>query len=319
MISVIIPTYNRKKYLERCLESLLGQDYPGDKTEIIVVDDGSTDETKEITELLAQRGNIRYVRQEHQGVSAARNCGIREAHGSIISFVADDYIIPGDYCRRINEFFEEHPEANIIKFRVVNSGNNCLERASFLLYDFSIELKLYGVNLYSMSKNSYAAQFGKEIAVFKGSVSVDVSAFRKTVFEKFGIFDEKLRRGEDSEMGKRFFDKKEPVYYYPFIAIEHKWANRFIKQLVNKFKSGELFFYAKKLNPDQNMPFLANKNPFGNLVRNIKVYTQVSNVVARRSGKISEFLKCFPVIFLWEMAFCFGIFWFQLNHSKELA
>ena len=76
-ISVIIPTYNRASLLQRAIESVLAQSHPAD--EIIVVDDGSTDETQALIE--TQYSQITLVKQNNKGVSAARNTGITKARG----------------------------------------------------------------------------------------------------------------------------------------------------------------------------------------------------------------------------------------------
>lgn len=95
MISVIIPVYNMEKYLGRCLDSVLASGFRD--FEVLLVDDGSADGCGAIGEAYAQRdGRVKYIRQENQGVSVARNRGLQEAAGEWIVFVdADDYIDPG--------------------------------------------------------------------------------------------------------------------------------------------------------------------------------------------------------------------------------
>jgi glycosyltransferase involved in cell wall biosynthesis len=91
LISVIIPTYNRAALLPRAVESVLAQE--GVSFELIVVDDGSTDNTESTLQNL--NGSIKYVRIAHSGVSTARNRGIREAVGNWIAFLdSDDYWLP---------------------------------------------------------------------------------------------------------------------------------------------------------------------------------------------------------------------------------
>ncbi len=88
-VSVIIPVYNVKPYLERCVQSVLGQTYKD--IEIILVDDGSTDGSGQLCdELAAEHSQIRVIHQENQGLSAARNIGIQQATGEYIVFVDSD-------------------------------------------------------------------------------------------------------------------------------------------------------------------------------------------------------------------------------------
>lgn len=108
-ISVIIPTYNRAWSVARAVESVLDQDYP--KFELIVVDDGSTDATPEILQKYSDQ--IRIIRQENHGVSAARNRGISEARGDLIAFLdSDDYWLEGKLEAQV-AWFLEHTEIAI--------------------------------------------------------------------------------------------------------------------------------------------------------------------------------------------------------------
>src|SRR4051812_30004149 len=90
-ISAVIPTYNHAKYITFAIDSVLAQTKPVD--EIIVVDDGSVDGTREVVE--QYRGRVQYVRQENAGVGAARNNGARLATGNWVAFLdADDGWLP---------------------------------------------------------------------------------------------------------------------------------------------------------------------------------------------------------------------------------
>ncbi len=98
LVSAIIPTYNRARTIERAVNSVLGQSWQ--PIEVIVVDDGSTDQT---TDILARYGDrIRLIRQKNEGPSAARNAGIKAARGQIISFLdSDDSWLPDKVERQV--------------------------------------------------------------------------------------------------------------------------------------------------------------------------------------------------------------------------
>lgn len=101
-VSVIIPTYNRAKFLSKALESALGQTY--DNFEIIIVDDGSTDETRALL-LTFKDKRIRILRTENQGVAKARNLGIRKSRGELIAFLdSDDYWLPNKLEKQLELF-----------------------------------------------------------------------------------------------------------------------------------------------------------------------------------------------------------------------
>lgn len=94
-LSIIVPLYNSEKYLPKCLDSLLHQDIPHDKYEIILVNDGSPDGSKQLAEqYAAQFSNIIVLSQPNKGTSGARNTGIRQATGQYLYFVdPDDYVL----------------------------------------------------------------------------------------------------------------------------------------------------------------------------------------------------------------------------------
>lgn len=93
-LSIIVPVYNVSKYVAKCLDSLLSQDLGSDEYEIIVVNDGSTDNSGDIAQQYADKySNITLIEQENQGLSGARNTGIKLAKGEYIQFVdSDDYL-----------------------------------------------------------------------------------------------------------------------------------------------------------------------------------------------------------------------------------
>jgi len=93
-LSIIVPVYNVEKYLQKCLNNLLLQDIPKEEYEIIVVNDGSTDNSSAIADkYVAGNQNIHLIIQENQGLGGARNTGIKHANGNYIMFVdSDDYI-----------------------------------------------------------------------------------------------------------------------------------------------------------------------------------------------------------------------------------
>lgn len=111
LISIIMPTYNREKYIAQALRSLLEQDYR--PLEIIVVDDGSTDATRQVVESFAS-DHIRYVYQENAGVAAARNLGVSTASGEFLAWLdSDDYYLPGKLTAQMS-YLLQHPECELV-------------------------------------------------------------------------------------------------------------------------------------------------------------------------------------------------------------
>ena len=113
MITLIICTYNREKYIRPLLESIAKNDYPTADYEIVLVDNNCTDHTREVCEAFAEAHPeiiFRYVVEPEQGLSAARNKGIKEAKGDIIIYVDDDALVDSDYIRQYAEHFAANPD-----------------------------------------------------------------------------------------------------------------------------------------------------------------------------------------------------------------
>jgi len=106
-VSVIVPTYNRAFLLKGLLESLREQTYPSDRFEVIVVDDGSIDETPQVVGEFAQfvPFAVRYFRQPRKGPAAARNLGIQQSRGEIIAFVDSDVTVAKDWLMNAVRYF----------------------------------------------------------------------------------------------------------------------------------------------------------------------------------------------------------------------
>lgn len=112
-ISVIITTYNRGALLKRALEAVVHQSLSQKVYEVLVVDDGSTDDTPKIVrDFMKKYKNIRYFRQEHKGLSAGRNLGISKARGKIVAFTDDDCIPDRAWLENLLKAFRK--ESNIV-------------------------------------------------------------------------------------------------------------------------------------------------------------------------------------------------------------
>ena len=115
MISVIVPVYNSCKYLEKCLQSVINQDYSD--FELLLIDDGSSDYSPIICDKYAKKyDRVRVLHNPHMGLVAARRCGLEMAHGEFVCWVdSDDWV----ETRFIKDFYELQQNNN---FDVVASG-----------------------------------------------------------------------------------------------------------------------------------------------------------------------------------------------------
>jgi glycosyltransferase involved in cell wall biosynthesis len=116
LVTVLIDTYNYGRYIEEAIGSVLAQDFPTEQREILVVDDGSTDDTEERLRKLG--GSITYLRKPNGGQASAFNFGLERSRGEIVALLdADDYWLPGKLWRVVEEF-EKHPDAGMVYHKV---------------------------------------------------------------------------------------------------------------------------------------------------------------------------------------------------------
>lgn len=195
MITVIIPTFNRDRFLKEAVQSVLDQDYfrESDTTrpfEIIVVDDGSTDETGEVVQSFAC--DIRYFYQENRGVSAARNVGLQRARGDFIAFLDSD-----DLWKRDKIGVQMSLMNTVSRAMMCYTGETWIRRGIF-------------VNPKKRHQKYSGWIFDKVLPLCL--ISLSSALFRREVFEKIGSFDEDLPVCEDYDFGIRLAHRY-PVYF----------------------------------------------------------------------------------------------------------
>jgi len=202
-LSIVIPTYNKADFLALLLESLLQQDYPQHLMDIIVVDDGSTDHTAQvIDQFYHQFKFFTCIRQPNKGIGAARNAGVKAASAEFIAFLADDYILSPFYCSALIPVFNDST-VTAVRSYPGSVGNTSLELLELYQIRLSIWRCLYGTHKIPNFR------FGDlplpphiepltEIISWGGAAMM-----RRSIFEKFGYFDEALVTGEDTEYAYR--------------------------------------------------------------------------------------------------------------------
>ncbi|MGD0965552.1 MAG: glycosyltransferase family A protein [Candidatus Acidiferrales bacterium] len=165
LLSVIVPAYNAADFITDAIGCIKEQDYPN--IEIIVVDDGSTDRTREV---VARNGGIQYVHQENQGAAGARNHGLRLARGSFISFLDADDVWTPSALQLLTQHLHHNPRTSVALGRV---------QYTHLITD-------------NTGKRRMEA-FGDPCI----SLSLDAGVFRRQIFKRVGVFDASLPSSED--------------------------------------------------------------------------------------------------------------------------
>jgi len=182
-VSVIVPVYNCAQYIGKAIESILAQTYP--VHEIIVVDDGSTDGTREALE--PYKASIIYVYQKNAGEPAARNTGIRHSTAEYIAYLdADDLWLP-DKLELQMQYLQTHPECELVYTDMMTFDDQGIIEKS---------VRTSRGRVYCSGK--IFPQLFRETLFGSGSV-----VFRKTAAEKVGGFDETFLVGSDYEMWLR--------------------------------------------------------------------------------------------------------------------
>lgn len=213
MISVIICTYNRSESLKDTLKSIEALFIPKElQWELVIVDNNSTDDTKKVVEYFADssKAKVGYVFESNQGLSFARNAGIRHAQGEIVAFTDDDVIVDKNWlCFIAGTFVEYNVDCVSGKILPIWLG----ERPDWLTDDL---LKVLAI-----------LDHGDRVHDFTGSTSERLPfganfSFKKEVFLRNGYFNEKLAPGEDQEMFQRLLAAGGKAIYNPDIVVHHK-------------------------------------------------------------------------------------------------
>ena len=248
LISVIVPVYNAEKYLDRCIQSIINQKYK--KLEIILVDDGSKDNSLEISKSYAKKDNrIHVIHKENAGVSAARNTGIEAANGDYIAFVdSDDYIDENMYFNMMQKASEYNCDLVMCDCYKVRGNNKSTFthniRSGF--YNKEQLYKEYFYKLLMLDSINYPATISNWVLLIK----IDIIKENNLRYPKGIKYSEDLLFGSQvMYYVNRFYYLKEKCYYYymdnPTSATstyyEKKW-NDFLR-LYNKI---DCFFSEKK-------------------------------------------------------------------------
>ena len=120
-ISIILPTYNREKYLNRCIDSIINRTFQD--WELIVVDDGSQDNTFDIVNVYVQEFNqIRYLKHKNRKAGYARNAGIQASFGKYITFIDSDDAYLNNHLESRIKYMQSHPELDLIEGGFATEG-----------------------------------------------------------------------------------------------------------------------------------------------------------------------------------------------------
>jgi glycosyltransferase involved in cell wall biosynthesis len=200
LVSVIIPNYNYERYIEKCLESVISQDYPN--IEIIVVDDGSTDCSIEVIQRYFP--SVVLIQQENQGVSSARNTGILKSSGDYLAFMDAD------------DFWDSTKISKQMKF-LFNADADLVYSGVYIVSSDGLEIQNTILPNYDSNCSEKYREFPTRAIILLGSSN---PLIKKSIISKTGLFDIRLSQSADWDFFRRISDHgkicklEEPLTYY---------------------------------------------------------------------------------------------------------
>ena len=239
-VSIIIPVYNGGKYIRKCLDSLSQQTIPVSQYEIIIVDNGSTDNSM----LLADNYDVKTLQELKKGSYAARNAGIKAACGNIIGFTDVDCIVSKDWLEQAVKIYNNN-NVDIVAGRVEFYSDQ--------------SLSVWGY----FDKNTFLNQ---EYAM-KSSAAKTANMFvRSSLFEKVGLFDDSLYSGEDVRWTAKAVSNGAVLNYNPEVIVYHPVRNN-LREIGSKcfrvgYGKGQILRKGKVERTDSNLNINHLRHPF---------------------------------------------------------
>ena len=216
LVSCIIPVYNQAKYLPQALESIFAQTYH--KTEIIVVDDGSTDNTQLV--ISAYKGKLKRLHQDQKGPASARNLGIQHANGDLIAFLdADDIWLPEKLFEQVG-VFHRNPELDLCFTHMENFREPEFDSCEPLpVIDERVKLA--------------------------HTFHVNTVLMKSALFKTIGLFNQKMSHAEDTDLFMRLNNAGVRMKVIQKVLVRRRLHSGNLTRNMNYFSRDQLLRFAK--------------------------------------------------------------------------
>lgn len=238
-VSVIIPCRNEKKFIEKCLNSIITNDYPPKKIEILVVDGMSDDKTREIIKIFTKKYSfIKLLDNPKKIVPTAMNIGLKSAQGNVIiridahSWITQNFIIKNIECLR-------KTKADCVGGPIKSLSDTFMGKAISLAMS-----SLFGVG---NARFRYSQKSGYVD-------TLAFSAYRREVFDKIGLFDEEFIRNQDDELNFRLIKNNGKIFMSPEIKSFYYVRSTLFKLWRQYFQYG--YFKVKLIQKNKAFPSL---------------------------------------------------------------
>ncbi len=289
VFSIVIPTYNRPRQLQGCLQALTKIDYPRDRFQVVVVDDGSMQPLNATVEPFLAELDIDLLRQENAGPAAARNAGAQFAKGDYIAFTDDDCMPAVDWLQQFAIALQAHPNAMIGGHTINALPQNLYSTASQALIDYIYEY--YG---------------STDEGIFFASNNIAMS---RSHFIEIGGFDVSfpLAAAEDRELCDRWQQYGYPMRYAPEATISHAHAlslKSFWRQHFGYGRGAFCFHKARAQRTEKAVK-----------VEPLTFYTDLLTYPLKQ-GEVRVPIQVSSLFFLSQVATVSGFFWEKWSESS---
>ncbi|HZM91239.1 MAG TPA: glycosyltransferase [Blastocatellia bacterium] len=247
-ITAVISTYNRSEMLPAALDSVLTQEGCNYRYEVVVVDNNSSDSTRDVVESYIARGhsNLRYVFEPNQGSSYARNAGVAASRSETLAFADDDVRVAKNWISTIKRAFDEHPKVDCVGGKVLPVWATPAPAWFTREHWAPLALQDYGDGLLSINLNNRLCLVSANLA------------FRRRALVDIGLFAPELQRikdgigsMEDAELLERYWQTGRECLYLPDLIVETDVApERLTKTYHKRWHLGHGYFYAIKRSDD---------------------------------------------------------------------
>ena len=208
-VSIICPVYNEEKFIDRCIKSILEQDYPQDSLEVLFVDGRSTDQTRDIiNSYLKDFPFIRLLDNPKQVVPFAMNKGIQESKGEVIIRIDGHCTYPTNYISELVRYLYELDADNVGGVWNTQPANDraiCQAIALASSHPFGVGGSMHKIGTSKIMKTD----------------TVPFGCYKREVFEKIGLFDTELVRNQDDEFNGRLIKQGGKIYLIPQVIINY--------------------------------------------------------------------------------------------------
>lgn len=309
LVSIVIPVYNGANYVAEAIESALAQTYQN--IEIIVVNDGSTDDGATEETVLQYAGRVRYIKKENGGSSSALNCGIRNMRGEWFSWLSHDDLYDPKKVQTQIDFLAQVGEQENVYRHIFFSGADLINGEGDMIRQGNAKsMRNAGLEIDSIKGNEYLVAEPTKYN-FNGCSCL----IHKKAFEEVGEFDESLRLVNDVDMWYRLYIAGFKVHYVPKALVKGRihakqisrsigfsyhnpeqdwfWGRSFQWLMENHPKNYRLFFlygrnaYLKTRTEDGDKAFAAaiSIRPNAKVGLYVKKYIYKGCAVVRTAGK----------------------------------